>query len=42
MIGQGAVKFDGKTLTEDRYAFTPGTTIVLQCGKRKFVKLVVR
>ncbi len=42
MIAQGGVKLDGKALAEERIALTQGREMVLQCGKRKFVKLIVR
>lgn len=42
MVAQGAVKMDGAAVTEERHTFAAGKEIVLQCGKRKFIKLVVR
>lgn len=42
MISQGGVKLDGKALTEERISLVQGREMVLQCGKRKFVKLIVR
>lgn len=42
MVSQGAVKFDGKAVTNERESFRTGTQMVVSCGKRKFVRLTVR
>lgn len=42
LIAQGGVKLDGEALKEERVGFKSGSEVLLQCGKRKFVKLIVR
>ena len=40
LIKQGGVKLDGERLTDDNLAFDhPGETVVIQAGKRKFLKV---
>ncbi len=41
MIKQGAVKIDGKKVTDTRLAINSGTTCVYQVGKRKFAKVTI-
>ncbi|MBY0370818.1 tyrosine--tRNA ligase [bacterium] len=40
LVPQGGVKLDGAALSQEKHVFTAGT-YVLQCGKRKFVRLIV-
>ncbi len=42
MIAQGAVKLDGAVVKEERLTFASGSALMLQCGKRTFIKLMVR
>ncbi len=42
LVLQGGVKLEGKAITEERVKFSSGEAKVLQAGKRKFVKLIVR
>lgn len=42
MVEQGAVKLDQKPVTEEKKVFKFGTEVVLQCGKRKFIKLLFK
>jgi tyrosyl-tRNA synthetase len=42
MVAQGAVKLEGRALTQERETLVSGAEMVLQCGKRKFVRLKVR
>jgi tyrosyl-tRNA synthetase len=42
MVAQGAVKLDGQVVKEERTTFASGSVLMLQCGKRKFIKLMVR
>ena len=40
LIKQGGVKLDGERLTDDNFTFErPGETVVIQAGKRKFLKV---
>jgi len=42
MIDQGGVKLDGEKVSDKTLAFTAGTDLVLQVGKRKFARVFVR
>ncbi len=42
MVGQGAVKLDGAAAASETISLKSGQEVVLQCGKRKFVKLIAR
>jgi tyrosyl-tRNA synthetase len=42
MIAQGAVKLESEVVKQERLTFASGSTLMLQCGKRKFIKLIVR
>lgn len=41
MVSQGAVKIDQSVVTDENLAAKKGDSFVLQCGKRKFVKVIV-
>jgi len=40
MIQQGAVKIDGERLTDMHYVLPENREIILQAGKRRFIKLL--
>ncbi len=42
MIEQGGVRLDGVKISDRTLTLQPGTTVVLQVGKRKFARVVVR
>lgn len=42
MIEQGGVKIDGEKVEDKNYQLTKGTVFVVQVGKRKFAKLLLR
>ncbi len=42
MIQQGAVKIDGERLTDMQYVLPENKTIILQVGKRRFIKVIGR
>ena len=42
MIDQGGVKLDGEKVSDKSLAFTAGSELVLQVGKRKFARVFVR
>ena len=39
MIDQGGVRVDGKKVSDKAFTLTPGTTAVLQVGKRRFARV---
>ncbi len=41
MITQGAVKVNGVRIEEPSYLLVPQNEMIVQCGKRKFVKLIL-
>ena len=41
LISQGAVRLDGERISDRTLAVPPGTTIVLQVGKRRFARVTV-
>jgi tyrosyl-tRNA synthetase len=41
MVGQGAVRIDGEQAKEETISVGAGDQFVLQCGKRKFSKIIV-
>jgi tyrosyl-tRNA synthetase len=42
LIEQGGVRIDGERVSDKGLKFAAGTTIVLQVGKRKFARVMVR
>ena len=42
MIEQGGVKVNGEKVSDKALKLAPGTTYVLQVGKRKFAKVTLK
>jgi tyrosyl-tRNA synthetase len=41
MLAQGGVKMDGEKISDKSLKLAPGTSVVLQVGKRKFARVVI-
>ena len=41
MIEQGGIRMDGERVSDKALQLAPGTTVVLQVGKRKFARVTV-
>ena len=39
LVGQGAVRVDGRAITDVNFRFVPGTNQVLEVGKRRVARI---
>ena len=42
LLNQGAVRVDGQRVSDKEQRFQPGDSVVLQVGKRRFARVIVR